>query len=512
MRTRLMILSGLVWLAGCTVTSRPTPDIRTLSAIELASAVRQERVTSVEVADHYLARINAHNKSGASLNAVITLNPDARAQAQQLDRMAANGEFMGRLHGIPVLVKDTIDVAGIPTTGGSLALSSNVAAKDADIVAHLRAEGAVILGKTNLSEWSNFRSRNVPAGWSAAGDQTANPFSPDHSPCGSSSGSAVAVAAGFAPLTLGAETNASLICPGAVNGIVAFKPTVGRLARNGMILVSDSQDTPGPMARNVTDIALAMDAMTPASDDHSSLGAGFVQTLDGDLTEIQIGVFRWAEGGHPDVSAAFDKAVTTLNAAGADLVEIMDFNPDPVMWRQGEAVLLTEFATNLEAYLASTSKDVRVRSIEALIEFNRNEPREKVGEYGQDILERAAGSPTLGRTEYRQAVEAIRAAARGNGIDHLLATHEVDVLIMPASPPAAPWVRDPETASLRRNVGATWLAAMAGYPMLTVPMGATPEGLPLGLGIIGTGGDDALVLQVGHLFEQAIGITLRPEL
>jgi amidase len=507
-----VVLAGLAWLAGCTNTTPPVPDIDipSLSATELASAIRQERLTSVEAVEHYLARIEAHNESGATLNAVLALAPDAREQAERLDRMAGNGEWMGRLHGVPVLVKDTIDVAGLPTTAGSLALSTNAAAADAEVVARLRAEGAVILGKTNLSEWSNFRSRGAPAGWSAVGGQTMNPFSPDHSPCGSSSGSAVAVAAGFAPLTLGAETNASLICPGAVNGIVAFKPTIGRLSRDGMILVSDSQDTPGPMARNVADIALAMDAMMASQDDAGPDG-DLLDALDNDLEGIRIGVFRWAEGGHPGVSTAFDEAVDTLELAGAQLVEISSFEPDPVLWRLGEAVLLTEFAANTEAYLAARPEPVQVRSIAALVEFNRNEPGEKAAEHGQDILERVVTSGFLGETEHREAVEAIRTAAR-HGIDHLLADHDVDVLIMPASPPAAPWIRDPATAALRRNVGATWLPAMAGYPMLTVPMGNTPEGLPLGLGIVGTGGADALVLRVGHGFEQAAGITLRPAL
>lgn len=512
MLTRLIVLCILVSLAGCATNKQLARNFEHMTATELASAIRQGEFTSVEALDHYLARIEAHNDSGAALHAVIVLDPAAREQAERLDRMAASGEFLGRLHGVPVLVKDTIDVAGIPTTSGSLALSGNVAAVDAEVVAQLRAEGAIILGKTNLSEWSNFRSRGAPAGWSAVGGQTMSPFSADHSPCGSSAGSAVAVAAGFAPLTLGAETNASLICPGAVNGIVAFKPTVGNLSHEGMFVVSGAQDTAGPMAQNVADIALAMDAMMRARHEGVETKPDFARALDSGLEGVRIGVFRWAEGGHPDVSVAFDAAVGTLEATGAHLVEIPGFEPDPVMWRQGDAVLLSEFADNLATYLLATPEAVQVRSIEALVDFNRRETAERVDEYGQDILERVLASAADGSVEHREARAAIQVAARQNGIDYLLAEHHVDVLVMPAAPPAAPWIRDPETASLRQNVGATWLPAMAGYPMLTVPMGTTSGGLPLGLGIVGTGEADVQVLKVGHAFEQAARITLKPEL
>tara|TARA_Y100001933_G_scaffold227501_2_gene242254 strand:- start:714 stop:1670 length:957 start_codon:yes stop_codon:yes gene_type:complete len=316
----------------------------------------------------------------------------------------------------------------------------------------------------------------------------------------------VAVAAGFAPLSLGAETSASLICPGAVNGIVAFKPTVGLLPQDGMVLVSSSQDTAGPMAQSVADIALAMDAMT--GDDPED---GFVAALNADLTGLRIGVFRWAEGGHPGVSAAFDSAVGLLETAGATLVEIDHFEPDPAMWQHGEIILMSELAANLDTYLAGTPETVEVRSLADLLAFNASEPREETARFGQTILERAAEAPGVDTTEHRDRVAAVRTAAREHGIDRLLEEHGVDVLVMPAAPPAAPLQRDPETQALRRNVGATWLPAMAGYPMITVPMGAT-DGLPLGLGILAGGGDDSVVIRVGYALEQLGPEPLRPVL
>ncbi|MEA1943507.1 MAG: amidase family protein [Pseudomonadota bacterium] len=481
-------------------------DLSGLTAAALAQEIRQGRITAVEATQHYLDRIAAHDRNGARLQSIIALDPTALDQAARLDALAAEGRFAGVLHGVPVLVKDTIDVQGVATTAGSLALAGNIAADDAQIIARLRAEGAVILGKTNLSEWSNFRAGGMPAGWSAVGGQTRNPYSSDHSPCGSSSGSAVAVAAGFAPLSLGAETSASLICPGAVNGVVAFKPTVGILSQDGMVLVSTGQDTAGPMAHTVAGIALAMNAMTGAG-----RGDGFEAVLDADLTGLRIGVFRWAEGGHPGVSAAFDETVARLGTTGAELVEITEFSPDPAMWQHGETILMSELAANLAAYLAETPDTVEVRSLADLLAFNAASPGEQTERFGQSILERVADAPHADTPEHSARVEAVRRAAREHGIDQLLDEHDVDVLIMPAAPPAAPWERDPETRALRRNVGATWLPAMAGYPMLTVPMGQS-EGLPLGLGILAGDGDDAVVLRVGYAAEQLGLETRRPDL
>lgn len=477
-------------------------ELSGMTATDLAREIRQGRITAVETTQYYLSRIEAHNRAGAELNAVIAVDPTALDQAARLDALAAQGRYLGALHGIPVLLKDTIDAQGLATTAGSLALTGNIAAEDAQIVARLRAEGAIVLGKTNLSEWSNFRAGGMPAGWSAVGGQTRNPYSEDHSPCGSSSGSAVAVAAGFAPLSLGVETNASLICPGAVNGVVAFKPTVGLLPQDGMVLASNSQDTAGPMARSIADIALAMEAMT---------GASYETDLDAGLVGLRIGVFRWAEGNYPGVSAAFDDAVARLEETGAVLVEITEFSPDPAMWQHGQTVLTSELAANLNAYLAATPETVEVRSLDALIAFNAAEPGEEIEDFGQAILEQAAGAPAADTPEHRERVAAVQAAARERGIDLLLAEHDVDVLVMPASAPAAPWVRTPEAQALRRNLGATWLPAMAGYPMLTVPMGET-EGLPLGLGIVGRGGEDGLVIRVGYAFEQVAPEAPMPEL
>ncbi|CAN0054450.1 unnamed protein product, partial [Chrysoparadoxa australica] len=264
----LKIGFAAIGLAGCAEINVPSDtsaaegvDLSRVTASQLSSEIRRGELTAVDATQYYLARIAAHNRAGAQLHAVIEIDPTALEQAAALDALAAQGLYRGALHGVPVLIKDTIDAEGLATTAGSLALAGNVAVDDAAIVARLRAEGAIVLGKTNLSEWSNFRGRDVPAGWSAMGGQTRNPYSVDHSPCGSSSGSAVAITAGFAPLSLGAETNGSLICPAAVNGVVAFKPSVGLLPQDGMLLVSNSQDTAGPMARSVTDIALAFDIM-----------------------------------------------------------------------------------------------------------------------------------------------------------------------------------------------------------------------------------------------------------
>ncbi|MEL7454063.1 MAG: amidase family protein, partial [Pseudomonadota bacterium] len=371
------------------------------TASDLAIKIRNGEVSAEDALLAYLARIDANDRQGANLQSIIALNPNALAEARRLDREARAGQFRGRLHGVPVLVKDNIETKELPTTAGSMALLANDTGRDAPIVARLRAEGAIILGKTNLSEWANFRSNRSISGWSAVGGLTRNPHSLDRSACGSSSGSGAAIAANFAPLALGTETNGSITCPAAMTGTVGFKPTIGLLPRTHIVPLSPVQDSAGPMTRTVRDAALMLTIMagTDADDPATKLAdekrIDYVEALERDLTGLRIGVFRWAEGDRPAISSAFSEAVAVLEKEGATLVDISEFEPDPVMWMSGDTVLRTEFKHALNAYLADTAPAVTVRSLNDLIAFNLEQADRELALFDQSILIESADAPAL---------------------------------------------------------------------------------------------------------------------
>lgn len=446
----------------------------------------------------YLARIAAIDDAGPKLNAVIVTNPDA-SSAEKAARAIA-----GPLSGKVILVKDNIETKdAMATTAGSLALKDNVTGRDAPFIASLRAAGVVVLGKTNLSEWANIRSNASSSGWSGVGGQTKNPHALDRSPCGSSSGSGAAVAAGLAWAAIGSETDGSITCPASVNGIVGFKPTVGLVSRTHVAPISHSQDTVGPMTTSVHDAALMLSAMAgsdmadPATAEADSRKVDYASGLAAaSLKGVRFGVLRKQVGTHPKLTALFDAALADLKRAGAELVEISVDLP-PEMGRDETTVLLYELRTDLGAYLRSLPGKPPISSLADAIAFNKANPAE-LRWFGQDTFEEAEAMTD--EAVYKKAREnSLRLAGR-DGIDKLLADNRVSFLVAPTGAPA--WPIDLVTGDHSIDAGAGNLAAIAGYPHLTVPMGAV-EGLPIGLSIMGGKWDDARVLNAGAAYERA---------
>ena len=393
-----------VVLSACAVTPSANDhqprDWLALSAPEIARAIKEGAVTSEAVTSAYLARIERLDRAGPRLQSVLAVNPDALAQARARDAALKAGEPIGPLHGVPVLLKDNIESADpIATTAGALALAENVTGRDAPLAAGLREAGAVILGKTNLSQWANFRSEHSMSGWSALGGQVRNPHMLDRNPCGSSSGSGAAVAASLAAAAVGTETNGSIICPSNANGIVGFKPTVGLVSQHGIIPISPSQDTAGPMTKTVTGAALLLGAMATGE------GAiDYVSALDADvLNGARVGVMRWAQGDNPDIVERFDDALAALKAAGAELVIVDDFTPD----REGMdsfLVLQFEFKAALNAYLADAAPAVTTRTLSDLIAFNIANKEQELALFDQGIFIQSDARGGLDDPAYQAAL------------------------------------------------------------------------------------------------------------
>jgi amidase len=445
------------------------------------------------------------------LNAVIAIAPDALAQAQALDQAGQRGP----LDGMPVLLKDNIEMAGpLPTTAGSLALIDNISDRDAPLVVRLREAGAVIVGKANLSEWANIRSTSSISGWSPVGGQVRNPHALNRNPCGSSSGSAAAVAAGMVPAAIGTETDGSITCPAAVNGIVGFKPTVGLVSRTHVIPISASQDTAGPMTRTVRDSARLLTAMAgsdpadPATAEADAHRIDYAAALSDDaLRGTRLGVMRFATGFGTD--APFEAALQALRAAGAELVDITEFTTRGEIGRNEFIVLLAEFRDGINRYLADTPAAVRTRSLAALIEFNRENAALEMPLFAQELFEQAEASEPVDSDTVREARATSLRLAGEEGIDRLLREHDVVALVGPTRSPA--WFIDAVRGDVVSGGGAGGLPAVAGYPHLTVPMGAV-RGLPVGLSFIGPRWSDALILSLGHAYEQATQLRVEPRL
>jgi len=423
--------------------------------------------------------------------AVLHLNPNAESLAAERDSVPV--EQRGSLHGIPVLVKDNIETADMPTTAGAHALADVRTGRDAGVVRRLREAGAIILGKTNLSEWANFRSERASSGWSGLGGQTRNAADRSRSPCGSSSGSAVAVALGYVPLAVGTETNGSVICPAAINGVVGFKPTVGALPADGIIPIAHTQDTAGPMTLSVADAALAH-AVLAGLDPEPVVAA----VRAGNAGGLRIGILRGASGYHEGVDALFDIAIAELRRAGATLVDDLAFGRYEGFGADSYAVLLHEFKHDLNAWFAALPEPGRVTSLEELIAFNIAHAEEALPYFGQEIFIKAQATEGLDSDIYRDALTRIRRATREDGIDGLLAEHDLDFLIAPSTGPA--WSIDLVNGDHYLGGFSTY-PAVAGYPHLTVPMG-TVHGLPIGLSITSRRDADVPVLALGHAFEQ----------
>lgn len=464
---------------------------------EIAAALAAGETTSEALVRGYLARIEAIDRSGPTLRSVLAVNPAALDEARASDARRRAGEARGPLDGVPILLKDNVESAGpVATTAGALALAENVTGRDAPLVAGLRAAGAVVLGKTNLSQWANFRSENSISGWSALGGQVRNPHILDRSPCGSSSGSGVAVAASLAAGAVGTETNGSISCPATVNGVVGFKPTVGLVSQEGIVPISSSQDTAGPMTRTVEGAAMLLAAMATGE-----ARTDYLAALDaGALQGTRLGVARFAQGSNPDIVARFDQALDDLRAAGAVLVEIDEHEPPDGFWGHARTVLRYEFKATLNEYLARAAPAVTARDLAAVIAFNQAHADAELALFGQDIFEASAPLGGLDAEEYRTARDAIQKATRADGLDALLAAHDVVAIVSPSGPLAPPV--DPINGDVWPEwAGAGWMAAIAGYPHLSVPMG-TVDGLPIGLSFLGARDSDARLLALGHAYEQ----------
>ena len=453
-----------------------------------------------------IARVQAIDPQ---IHSVIALDPTAMEQASRIDQSRRSGGIAGE----PVLLKDNIEAAGpLPTTAGSLALANNVTNRDAPLVARLRAAGAVILGKTNLSEWANIRSNHSISGWSAIGGQTRNPWALDRNPCGSSSGSGAAVAAGLVRMAIGTETDGSVTCPAALNGIVGLKPTVGLVSRTHVVPISHSQDTPGPMAASVREAAMLLSAIAgsdpadPATRDADRHRTDYAALLDpNSLKGKRIGVMRFASGFGTD--AAFSTALAVLSERGATLVEIKKFD-DQSKGGDELKVLLTELKADLATYLKGSPAPIPVRSLADVIAFDKANAKAEMPLFGQDTFEDAQKAKGLSDPAYKKAREASFRAAGPNGIDRLLKQYDVVALVGPTMPPA--WLVDPVNGDQSTGGGAGSLAAVAGYPHLTVPMGLV-KGLPVGLSFMGSKWSEARLLSLGYAYEQARGAFPRPK-
>lgn len=513
---RVACFTALRAIALLITASCAAPDVRPpalpyrVADIPLTTLERdlaEGRVTSAAVVEQYLTRVAELDVAGPALRSVIRVNPDAAADARRLDQERAGGRLRGPLHGIPIAIKDNIETAGagLPTTAGSIALAAHVTGRDAPIVARLRRAGAIILAKTNLSEWANFRSVHSTSGWSAVGGLVKNPYALDRNACGSSSGSGVAVAASLAAAAIGTETNGSITCPSAANGLVGLKPTVGLVSRRYIVPISSAQDTAGPMARTVADAAALLAVMAGSDADDPATRHADARKTDyraglslRALEGKRLGVLRFAMGYDPRLDMLFSQRLETLRAAGATIVDIPGFEGLDRLSAAELTVLLTDFRTELNAYLAATPGQASVRSLAELIAFNRANAAVEMPHFGQDLFERSERTAGHDPERYQRMRAALKTAAGPEGIDRLLRTHAVDALIAPTTGPA--WRTDLVNGDSFSGSAST-LPAVAGYPHLTVPMGLI-DTLPVGISFIGTAWSEASLLSMGYAFEQ----------
>jgi amidase len=465
------------------------------------------------IVNEYLARISAIDAHGPTLRAVIEVNPDAMAVADRLDRSTTS---RGPLFGIPVLIKDNIDTSDqMLTTAGSLALVDSKPAHDAFIVTRLRESGAVLLGKTNLSEWANFRSNRSSSGWSGRGGQTRNPYALDRNPCGSSSGSGAAIAAGLAVVAVGTETDGSIVCPSSANGLVGIKPTVGLVSRTGIIPISASQDTAGPMARTVADAAALLTvlagydpqdpATAPLKDRPPTDYSHFLNANS--LRGVRIGVMRHYAGFHEKVDAVFEGALAALRAQGAVLVDPVDVPNSTKLDADEQVVLQFEFKDGINRYL-KTRVGSSPRTLAELIRYNDQHAAAEMPYFGQELFTQSNDRGDLTDPHYIEAHVRARNLAGPQGIDAALAKDHLDVLVAPTMGPA--WTTDLVNGDHFLGGGVSTLPAVAGYPHVTVPMGAV-EGLPVGLSFVGTAWSEGKLISYAYAFEQATHARRPPE-
>jgi amidase/aspartyl-tRNA(Asn)/glutamyl-tRNA(Gln) amidotransferase subunit A len=479
--------------------AKPVED---MTIPEIHKQMQEQKISSEALLTFYLERIKAFDDNGNQLNAVVQLNPKAIAEAKSLDNYYVQHGFKGKLHGIPVLLKDNIDsVNSMANTAGSHALANNFPKDDAFLVQQLKAAGAIILGKTNLSEWANFRSTQGASGWSGLYGQTKNPYDITRSPCGSSSGSAVAVAANFATIAVGTETDGSITCPAAMNGVVGIKPTIGTVSRKGIIPIAHSQDTAGSMANNVTNAVLLLAAMVKFDANDS---AGLVANIDysshlklDGIKGKRIGIARNLTGYHKGVDKLFFEAVALLKSQGAIIVDNTNFS-NAQQWSQPEfEVLLYEFKDGINRYLINTDEGLP-KSLAELMTFNKQHADIEMPYFGQELFALAQAKGPLSDVQYRQALSSAKMMTQEQGIDLLMKQHNLDLIIAPTTGPA--WKIDWLIGDHHLGSAAS-AAAISGYPHISLPMGYFHH-LPLGLSMFLGKLKEGTLIEVAYAFEQ----------
>ncbi len=487
-----------------------TEDPSQLGATALAAQMAAGRLSADQLVQHCLARIDAIDRKGPRLNSVIELNPDARARAKALDAERKAGKTRGPLHGLPVLLKDNIASGDrMSTSAGSLALAGVRIERDAHLVKRLRDAGAVILGKTNLSEWANIRSTRSTSGWSARGGLTRNPYALDRSTSGSSSGAGAAIAAGLAPLGVGTETDGSIVSPASINGLVGLKPTVGRISRDGIIPISHTQDTAGPMTRTVADAALLYAAMAGADSEDAATAkspAFEATALPSDaLKGARLGIARAYLTGFDEADALFEAAVKQLRDLGAEVIDDVGL-AGVTYWDPEMSVLLHEMKAGLPGWLRRFAPTAPVKNLADVIAFNRQQRAREMPFFGQEMFEKADKLGGLDSAVYREALATCAKAARTEGLDKAFDAHKLDAIIAPTGGLA--WLIDPIGGDHYTGSFST-PAAVAGYPHLTVPCGLV-RGLPLGLSFVGRPWSEWRLLGYGVAYEAAAAARRAP--
>jgi len=488
--------------------------IEELTIAQLQQGYKDGKYTVTDVVNVYLDRIIETDKNGPQLNSILDINPDALQIAKELDRELAAGKIRGPLHGIPIILKDNIDTHDrMPTTAGATALRNSYPETDSYVAKKLREAGAVIIGKSNLSEWANFRAAISSSGWSGVGGQTKNPYVLDRNPCGSSSGSGVAVSANLCMIAIGTETNGSIVCPSNNNGIVGIKPTVGLISRSGIIPISFSQDTPGPMGRTVEDVAITLGALTgiDSSDSKTLASNGKYQTnytkflkKEG-LNGKRIGLLKKAMSYSYKVDTLMIKTVAVLKANGAEVVEIEIPKGENYEDASFE-VMLYEFKDGLNRYFAGLGDGTPVKSLNELIEFNKSDTVE-LRYFDQNILEMAEKKGDIESVEYKKALAKMTNATREDGIDKVMNKHKLDAIIAPTGSPA--WKTDLLLGDHFVG-GSSSLAAISGYPAITVPMGFV-DNLPVGITFFGKAWTEPLLFEIAYSYEQVTKFRKTPK-
>jgi amidase len=489
-----------------------------MSVLELQEKMASGELTALGLLESYLERIDQLDRHGPALHAVIELNPDAPAIAAALDQERQAGRIRGPLHGIPILIKDNIDTHDrMQTTAGSLAMQGNLAPRDAFLVQRLRAAGAVIMGKTNLSEWANYRSKRSVSGWSSRGGLTRNPYALDRSACGSSSGSGAAVAADLCALAVGTETDGSIICPSQTNGIVGIKPTLGLVSRSGIIPIAHSQDTAGPMARSVADAANLLGVLAGVDEHDPATRSGRSHALNdyrpfldkNGLKGARIGVARKMAGTEPRTLQVFEACLDVMRQLGAVLVDPVDVPTFNKFAKTERAVLHYEFKADLNSYLAGHAPQTHVRTLADVIRFNEAHARRVMPYFGQDLMLESEAKGPLTSPAYLRALAKNHLLARQQGLRLVLAKHRLDAICVPSGGPA--WLIDLVNGdAINWDMESTSMPAVSGYPHITVPAGYI-FGLPVGLSFIGKAWQEPLLIKLAYAFEQAARVRQPPQ-